>query len=79
MSWVDVNDRLPKYKGDYLCVLDTWGHKYVHVCGFTKNLEKFDNVDFAGKKHAGFYNYDSEYGFFERDNVTHWMPIPALP
>lgn len=79
MHWVEVKERLPDKNGRYLCVLDVWGHKHIIVLGFTLNLQEFDELDFKGATGAGFYDYDSEYGYFQRSNVTHWMPLPALP
>ena len=79
MNWTDVNSQIPKYDGEYLCVLNAFGHKYIHVCSFTKKMEKIEDLRLRGEKGAGFYEYDSEYGYFKRNSVTHWMRLPALP
>lgn len=79
MNWIDVKERLPEENGRYLCVLDIWGTKHINALNFALNLQEFDELDFKGVTCAGFYDYDSEYGYFQRNNVTHWMPLPALP
>ena len=79
MNWTDTKEQLPDKRGNYLCVLDTWGRKHMEVLSFTLNLQEYDELDFKGASGAGFYDYDSEYGYFQRNNVTHWMPLPALP
>ena len=79
MTWISTQEKMPKYEGDYLCILDAWGHKYPYVCRFGKKLQKIDDLKFRGETGPGFYNYDSEYGYFKRDNVKYWMPIPAFP
>lgn len=78
-EWISVKERLPKKNGQYLCYFDATRYAYVSVCSFAKNLYKVDKYDFAGEKRAGFYSYDSEWGFNERLGVTHWMPLPDAP
>lgn len=77
-EWISVKDRLPE-KGHYLVVKDVWGNKIIGVCSYANNLEKIDEYDFYGKNHGGWYDYDGEYGYFECDNVTYWMPLPEPP
>ena len=74
-KWVSVKDKLPKKNNDYLCVLNT---HTISVCSFAHNLKKVDKYDFDAKK-SGWYDYDSEWGYYEITNVTHWMPLPELP
>ena len=76
-EWISVKDKLPDKDGNYLCC---WGeHKGIAICSFAKNLRKVDKYDFKGKNRAGWYDYDSEWGYGEMCNVTHWMPLPELP
>lgn len=76
--WIPVWERLPEKRGDYLvtqkatftdCV-------YISVIGYALNLYDVDEYDFADKKRSGWYEYDSEWGYRELDNVTAWMPLP---
>lgn len=79
--WIPVTERLPEEDGKYLTayksVLNppiTW----IRVCWFAKNLRKVDKYEFPKKK-PGFYESDSEYGYFEVSGITHWMPLPEPP
>ncbi len=78
-DWISVKDRLPEKKDSYLVVEDLFGDKIEKICGFTKNLSDVSFVDFDGNTNPGWYDYDSEYGYFEVQNVTHWMPLPEPP
>ena len=64
-KWISVKDRLPKKRGEYLCVVD--------------GLNKRPNIYilyYANER--GFYDYDSEYGYYEVE-VSYWMPLPKMP
>ena len=73
--WISVKDRLPEKDGDYLARLRHGGMK---VMGFTHDLRKVDDYQFKRKK-PGWYEYDSEWGFCERNDITHYMPLPEPP
>lgn len=80
-NWISVNDRLPNKNGKYLCC---WKGcigdiLYISIYSFAKNLSKVDRYVFQGKRKSGWYDYDSEWGYGEISNVTHWMPLPELP
>ena len=53
--------------------------RYARIVRFANHLEEVDELDFKGCKHDGFYTYDSEYGYYEVTDITHWMPIPPAP
>lgn len=78
-QWISVKERMPEKKDSYLVVKDLFGDKIETICGFTKNLRDVSFVDFDGNTNPGWYDYDSEYGYFEVNNVTHWMPLPEAP
>ena len=44
---------------------------------YCKDLSKVDKYDFEGKHRAGWYKYNSEWGFYEVTDVIAWMYIPA--
>ena len=74
-KWISVKDKLPKINNKYLCVLNNCA---ISICSFAHNLKKVDKYDFNTNK-SGWYDYDSEWGYYEVSNVTHWMPLPELP
>ena len=81
-EWTSVKDRLPEKDGQYLCVCSAFQYSspYIITSWFSENLYKVDKYDFFNRKgKSGFYEYDSEWGYFEHNNVTHWMPLPELP
>ena len=66
-EWINVKDRLPS-DGQYLICykLNTKPQSYVfHVARFAKNLHEVDEYDFDRKDVSGFYDYDSEWGYFK--------------
>lgn len=78
-QWISVNDRLPEKKGKYLCYQESIYEGFIRVCSFALNLEQVDEYDFHGEKRCGWYDYDSEYGYYEHTDVIYWMPLPEPP
>ena len=78
-EWISVKERLPKKHGEYLCYCTDGFGRCVSIYSFAKNLSKVDDYYFEGIKRAGWYSYDSELGYIEMDDVTHWMPLPDAP
>ena len=78
--WIPVSERLPEENGEYLVtVKPTFKNmkNYIKHCDFALNLYKVDEYDFVDKKGvAGFYKYDSEYGYYEVTDIVAWMPLP---
>ena len=81
MNWISIKDRWPENENKrYLCAVKGFSHcSYVQICRFSKNLEFVDEYDLHECNHAGWYNYDSEWGYYEVTGVTHWMELPDLP
>ena len=79
-SWVPVGERLPNKDGTYLVTVKglSTKHIFVETASYTKDLHKVSEYDFESGKGDGWYNYDSEYGYFEIDSVTAWMSLPHL-
>lgn len=78
-EWICADKRLPKQEGKYLCYCTGIGSNSIDICYFAKNLYKIDKYDFKGKHRAGWFDYDSEYGYWEDDSVIAWMPLPEPP
>lgn len=71
--WIPVSERLPEENGRYVVYINAKVH-LIQIIPFAKNLHEI-SLDFTSKK-AGWYDYDSEYGFFERTGIEAWMPLP---
>lgn len=82
-KWTSVKDRLPNKNGKYLV---TYGsnlnkhERFIEIAGYAKNLTNLDNYDFPKREfnRAGFYGYDSEYGYYEATKIIAWMELPAV-
>lgn len=79
MSWTNVKDELPNENGLYLVIYKAFEHTFIDVKQFAKDLYSIDKYDFLNKHRPGWYEYDNEYGYIERNNITHWMPLPNPP
>lgn len=75
--WIPCNERQPEEGGEYLVTL-RWSDypNSVDTLHFTNDLSSVDEVGYAGEKRPGWYEYDSDYGCYEIDNVIAWMPHP---
>ena len=72
--WIPVSERLPDDRKD--CIV-TFKDGYVDTMCYASDLYKVDEFDFYEKKgKAGWYDYDSEWGYYSRDDVVAWMPLP---
>lgn len=68
----------PTEEGEYLVVSSTISSRlHYEVLSYTKNLHKLDKYDFAGAeyKRPGWYDYSSEWGFYERGDIKAWSYI----
>lgn len=79
--WIPVEERLPEEDGDYLvckAYKDFYGKTcYIRmVCSYSTCLENVDVYDFEGVHRPGWFNYDSEVGYYECPDVSHWVPLP---
>lgn len=77
-KWIPVSEKLPEKRGDYLVTQKATftDYVYISVTGYAHNLYDVDEYDFTDKKRPGWYEYDSEWGYREFDNVIAWMPLP---
>lgn len=74
-QWISVNEKLPE-DGTYLVTVKrSLDRKSVDILSFAKDLNEVDDFDFPKHK-CGWYDYDSEFGYFEDTDVIAWMPLP---
>ena len=78
-QWIPVEERLPKNGDRVLCSYYGVLEQITRIVNFSDCLEDVDKYEFFEAKRSGFYGYDSEYGYYEINDVTHWMPIPEPP
>ena len=74
-----IKDRLPDKDGKYLVTKNYCGHRFVSILSFSTDLYKIDEYTFyEDKGKAGWYNYDSEYGYVHIDKKTiiGWQDLP---
>lgn len=77
-KWIPVTEKLPEKDGRYLVFKQNFAFPWFDVLGFAKNGESVSRYDLENAKDV-WYGYDSEYGYFSVDSVTHWMPLPEPP
>lgn len=78
-EWTSVKDRLPNKNTKCLCYVSNPYGNYITTLTFATDLHEIDKYDFYNQHRSGFCDYDSEYGWAEYENVTHWMPLPEPP
>ena len=79
--WIPVTERLPDAEGERVLVASNFLTSYlrVSICYFSKNLKDVNKYKFNGEKRSGFYAHDPDYGYYERQCVRYWMPLPEPP
>ena len=74
-KWIPVSEGLPE-DGIYLVTVERIGGvPIIETKSFAKDLHRVHEYDFPKHK-CGWYDYDSEYGYWEDTNVIAWMPLP---
>ena len=75
-EWIPCSEQQPSKDGNYLVCHTICGKTTaVDIAGYAKNLRKVDKYDLPKNKN-GWYQYDSEYGYYETDGIVAWMPLP---
>jgi hypothetical protein len=78
-KWIPVTERLPDEDGKYLVFEQSSGRTNTSILRFAKDARKVDKYDFKCRWKNAWYEYDSEWGHYTVDSVTHWMPLPEPP
>lgn len=78
-DWIPCSERLPDDDGEYL-ITEKYSNAFppiISLVQFSNDLYKVDWHDFRDKKgKAGFYQYDSEWGYVEVSGVIAWQKTP---
>ena len=74
--WNPTSEGMPKENGEYLCQINFGNHELFEVLSFSTNLYEVDEYDFCDINRAGFYDFDSEWGYHEVHNVVAWQLLP---
>lgn len=78
-KWIPVTERLPDVDGRYLCFHRGAYANWMQSVQFAKDARKFDEYAFKKQWENKWLLYDSEYGYYAVDSITHWMPLPEPP
>ena len=78
-KWIPVTERLPKEDGKYLCFHHGKYANWIQAVQFAKDARKFDEYAFKKQWKNKWLMYDSEYGYYAVDYITHWIPLPEPP
>lgn len=75
--WIKTSDMLPSEDGEYLVVQNLFGYLVYDVCSYANDLHMVDEYDFPSPdyNHGGFYDFDSEWGYLEKEHVIAWQKI----
>lgn len=78
VKWIIASERLPEKGGDYFVTQKAVfpEHVYRSIASYAPNLYDVNEYEFKDKKRPGWYEYDSEWGYYEVDGVIAWMPLP---
>lgn len=79
MEWHKFKDKSPDKNGRYLVVTKINSLRFMEVLRFATNLRDVDRYDFPEEDRPGWYDLDSESGYYERSCVTHWTELPEFP
>lgn len=78
-DWIPVNGTRPKDRQKCLVTVGYFGSKggrLVKIGTYSKGLYEINEYDFCDKKgKAGWYDFDSEYGYYEILDVKAWKPL----
>ena len=78
-NWMDPKVNPPTKNGKYLCVCKYTGTYYYTILEYALSLQEVDDFDFAEKNRPGWYDYDSEWGYYEIGSVVYYTSLPKLP
>ena len=76
-NWKPYPQIKPTKDGNYLVTrLIINNQRVIDILSWGHNLRGIDEYDFIDKNRCGWYEYDSEWGYYEIDNIVGWMELP---
>ena len=75
-EWISVDERVPTTYNKYLVFKRGPHGGFLDIAYYTPNYTG-QQVELEGR--AVWFQFDSDWGDYELDNVTHWMPLPEPP
>lgn len=77
-GWIPAN-KTPSEEGKHLVVCKSigMGCNLMYIANYAKDLSSVDEYDFENEQRGGWYDYDSESGYFEMSDVIAYMPLPT--
>ena len=79
-NWMPYPEYKPTEEKQYLVTQQvTPTSNIISIRGWCNNLYEKDHVDFfRDQNHPGWYDYDSEWGYYEVKGVVAWQPLPDV-
>ena len=76
-KWIPAS-KAPSEDGKHLVVCKSigMGCNLMYIANYAKDLSSVDEYDFENEQRGGWYDYDSECGYFEISDVIAYMPLP---
>lgn len=73
-DWHPYPKEKPTKDGVYITTVYIPGatKNVIRICSYSHDLHSVDSYDFKKGAGPGFYNYDSEYGYYSEINVIAW-------
>jgi hypothetical protein len=79
MRWYNYSKEKPTVDGRYFCKITRDHGDEFYVLNWAKDLYKVDSYDFSDEKGvSGFYDYDSEWGYAEWEQVDFFIPAESI-
>jgi hypothetical protein len=75
-NWHPYPKEVPPKDGTYITTVQYTSTKNIAVFSYSSNLYKIDKYDFKKSDGAGWYSYDSEYGYFKVNGIIAWDELP---
>lgn len=75
-GWIPVSERLPEKNGQYLVTTASVCGALITIRSYAKKFSRIDPYDFRSAKGGGWYDYDSEFGYWQDTEVKAWIPLP---